>query len=129
MNATKSAPSAWTSSGRCGADCDASITVSAPTAFARATIRATGLTVPSAFDWWTNATTFVRSVMISSMAESTRRPSSSIGSHRNVAPVRWHSSCHGTMLLWCSISVTTISSPGPMRNRSAPGNVVAFEIA
>ena len=32
------------------------------------------------------------------------------------------------MLEWCSISVTTISSPGPIRNRSAPGVVEAFEI-
>ncbi len=31
------------------------------------------------------------------------------------------------MLLWCSISVTTISSPGPSANFSAPGKLVAFE--
>jgi len=32
---------------------------------------------------------------------------------RNVAPVRWQASCHGTMFEWCSMTETTISSPGP----------------
>ena len=40
---------------------------------------------------------------------------------RSVAPVRRQSSCHGTRLAWCSISVTTISSPGPSANRSDSG--------
>ena len=38
---------------------------------------------------------------------------SSIGMCRSVAPVRKASSCQGIRLAWCSISVTTISSPGP----------------
>ena len=41
--------------------------------------------------------------------------------------MRWASSCHGTRFEWCSISVTTTLSPGPIRNRSAPGNVVALD--
>ncbi len=45
---------------------------------------------------------------------------------RSVAPVRRHSSCHGTRLAWCSISVTTTSSPGPSARCSAPGVVAAF---
>ncbi len=32
---------------------------------------------------------------------------------RSDAPVRSVSSCHGTMLEWCSISVMTTSSPSP----------------
>jgi hypothetical protein len=39
---------------------------------------------------------------------------------RRVAPVRWHSSCHGTMFEWCSISEITISSPGFRWNRPTP---------
>ena len=34
---------------------------------------------------------------------------------RSVAPVRSASICHGTMLEWCSITETTISSPGRSR--------------
>ena len=44
---------------------------------------------------------------------------------RSVAPVRWHSCCQGTRLAWCSISVTSTSSPGPTRNRCACGPAVA----
>ena len=39
---------------------------------------------------------------------------------RSTAPVLSHSSCQGTRFAWCSISVTTISSPGTSTNRSAP---------
>ena len=35
-----------------------------------------------------------------------------MGTTFSVAPVCWHTSCHGTMLEWCSIQVTRISSPG-----------------
>ena len=49
------------------------------------------------------------------------RPSSVTGYQRRVAPVRRHSSCHGTRFAWCSSSVTTISSPGPSTNRSDSG--------
>ena len=91
-------------------------------------IRRAGFNVPSAFDWWTNATTLVRAPITRSICSAISRPSSSISIHRSVAPVRCASNCHGTRLEWCSISVTTISSPGPMRNRSAPGVVAAFDI-
>ena len=40
-----------------------------------------------------------------------RRPAPT-GTQRRVAPVRRASSCQGTRLAWCSISVTRISSPG-----------------
>ena len=48
------------SSGRCGAACAPSHTTIAPARRAIALISATGLIVPSAFDTWLNATTFVR---------------------------------------------------------------------
>ncbi len=60
-NAAKSTPSAWKSTGWCGTDWQASSSVSAPTAFARATSSATGATAPVTFEWWLNATTFTRS--------------------------------------------------------------------
>ena len=48
-----------------------------------------------------------------SSSGSISRPSSSIGTYASSAPVRSHSICHGTMLEWCSISVTTTRSPAP----------------
>ena len=36
--------------------------------------------------------------------------------------MRRQSSCQGTRLAWCSISVTTTSSPGPIRKRCAAGS-------
>ena len=41
-----------------------------------------------------------------------RRPSSPVtGRYDELAPVRSASNCHGTMLLWCSISVSRMVSP------------------
>ena len=57
----------------------------------------------------TNETIFVFSVMTSSMFDRSSRPSSVRPNHFSFAPVRCESSCHGTMLEWCSISVMTIS--------------------
>ena len=119
-NAAKSTPSAWKSTGWCGTDWQASSTVSAPTALARATSSATGATAPVTFEWWLNATTFTRS---SSSSESrSMRPSSVTPYHFNVAPVRRASSCHGIRLAWCSSSVVTMTSPGPTAcsNRLSP---------
>ena len=64
-NTARSAPRAWRSTGACGTDWQASSTVSAPTALARAASSATGLTVPSTFEAWTTASTLVRGPMIS----------------------------------------------------------------
>ena len=127
-NTAKSTSSSPKCTGMCGTDWQASSSVSAPTAFARATSSATGSTVPSTLDWCANATIFVRSV--SSIESRSTRPSSVTEYQRSVAPVRRHSSCHGTRLAWCSSSVTTISSPGPSTNRSAaPPNAAALENA
>ena len=109
VNATKSAPSAATSTGSCGTAWEASTTTSAPTSWARAMIVSSGLTVPSMFDTQVSDTTAVRSVMSSSSWSRSRRPSSVMPNQRSVAPVRSVSSCHGTMLEWCSISLMTTS--------------------
>ena len=114
----------------CGTDWAASASTSAPTACARSAIRRTGLTVPSTFDWCTSDTSLVRSVIRSSSRDRSSRPSGVTLNQRRAAPVRWQSSCHGTRLEWCSISVTTISSPGPSRNRSgaaAPADALPIE--
>ena len=64
------------------------------------------------------------------MSERSSRPSSVMPNHRSVAPVRSVSSCHGTMLEWCSISVMTTSSPGPTRRSpSAHANVLASRLS
>ena len=55
-------------------------------------------------------------------ASRTRRcrklPSSSTGAHLITAPWRSRRKCHGTMLEWCSMIESTISSPGLMRSRA-----------
>jgi hypothetical protein len=78
---------------------------------------------------WTIETSFVRSVTSVSRVDSSSRPWSVTPNQRSVAPVRSHSSCHGTMLEWCSISEMTISSPGPSRKRGSlpPPPSEAFE--
>ena len=123
--ARKSAPSVVTSTGRCGTDWAPSATTSAPLAWASAAISATGGTVPVTLDWCVTATILVRSLISSSAWLRSRRPSGVTPNQRSVAPVRWHSCCQGTRLAWCSISVTSTSSPGPTRNRSASGPAVA----
>ena len=113
VKARKSAPLATTSTGICGTAWEASTTTTAPTACAFSAISRTGLIVPSMFETQVSETTLVRSVMSSSMFDRSSRPSSVRPNHRRVAPVRSVSSCHGTMLEWCSISVMSTSSPGP----------------
>ena len=114
VKATKSAPAATTSTGICGTACAASTTTSAPTSCARRAISATGLTVPSMLDTQVSETTLVRSLISSSMFDRSSRPSSVSPNQRSVAPLRSVSSCHGTMLEWCSISVISTSSPSPI---------------
>ncbi len=116
----KSASRATTSIGMCGTDCEQSSSSSAPTWRTRSVIRAVALTVPRMFDMCTSETIFVRSLTRSSRSDSSSRPSSVTLNQRSVAPVRSQSSCHGTMLEWCSISEITISSPGPSRSRGSP---------
>ena len=96
VNPTKSAPRSCTLTGMCGTDWAASASTSAPTACARSAISLTGLIVPSTLDWWTSATSLVRSVIRSSRLDRSSRPSGVTLNQRRVAPVRWQSSCHGT---------------------------------
>ena len=62
------------------------------------------------------------------MFDRSSRPSSVSPNQRSVAPVRSQSSCHGTMLEWCSISVMTTSSPGPDLALPRPGQGVRGEV-
>ena len=83
-----------------------------PRACASSTMRATGFTVPSALETWMTDTNFVRSPSAASYAAMSSSPASVMGTTRSLAPVCSHTSCHGTMLEWCSIQVSTTSSPG-----------------
>ena len=95
--ARKSTPSAWTSSGTCGADCAASQTKIAPCSCAHATSFSTGLIVPSEFETWFVATTLIDPREASpSRAERSSSPSSVSGIITIVAPVRPAMYCHGT---------------------------------
>lgn len=53
------------------------------------------------------------------MFDRSSRPSSVSPNHFSFAPVRCESSCHGTMLEWCSISVMTISASASTRYGSS----------
>ena len=78
-----------------------------------AAIARSGSTVPSTFETCVIATSFVRGESSASKASRRSTPRSSIGATRSAQPRRSHSSCQGTMFEWCSISESTISSPGP----------------
>ena len=110
-NARKSISRAFTSTGICGTDWQASKTTTAPTSCARFTISCNGIIVPRTFDWCVSATTFVLSVITCAIFDKSNRPSGVTSNHESVAPVRAASCCHGMRLAWCSISVTTIPSP------------------
>jgi hypothetical protein len=72
-----------------------------------------GLIVPSALDTCTTATILVRSVSSRSYSSSRISPASSTGATRSRAPFSAHTICQGTRFEWCSIAVTSTSSPGP----------------
>ena len=111
-NARKSHPIARTSTGMCPIDCAASTTVTAPTLRARAQSSATGLIVPSVLETCVKANTLTSGVRRRSSDERSRSPSSPVtGTNLRVAPVRRATSCQGTRLLWCSISVSRMASP------------------
>ena len=81
------------------------------------------------FETQVSETTLVRSLISSSMFERSSRPSSVSPNQRSVAPLRSVSSCHGTMLEWCSISVISTSSPGPTASGpSAQASVLATRL-
>ena len=74
--------------------------------------------VPRALETCTSATTRVRGE--SSLASSSIRssPRSSTGATTSFAPVASQTICQGTMLEWCSISVSSTSSPAARRGRA-----------
>ena len=110
--ARKSQPISWTSTGRCPALCAASTSVVTPSLRARAHRSATGLIVPSELEMWVIASNFTWGVRNWSRREASSRPMSPVtGRQTSRAPVCSVSSCQGTILLWCSISVSRMMSP------------------
>ena len=117
---------ARTSRGMWPADCAASTTVTTPALRARAHSSATGLTVPRVFEMCVNAKSLTSGVSSPSRRERSSSPPSPVtGTYRSVAPVRCAASCQGTRLLWCSISVSRITSPG---RRWAPPQLAATRL-
>ena len=76
-----------------------------------ATISATGVIVPSAFDTWLIEAMRVRGVNSFSYSSRMIWPLLSTGATFRMAPFSAASCCQGTMLAWCSSQVMTISSP------------------
>ena len=74
-------------------------------------------------------TTLVCSVISSSMLERSSWPSSVSPNQRSSAPLRSVSSCHGTMLEWCSISVITTRSPALTSSGPAQAIVLATRLS
>ncbi len=76
---------------------------------------ATSTTVPSTFDMWVTATSLVRGPIASITACGSRSPFASTSTQRSTAPQRSRTKFQGTMLAWCSMTESTISSPGSKR--------------
>ena len=110
VKATKSAPQACTSVARWGTYCEASTTAMAPASWAARTSRSTGSSVPSTFDMAAKVTILAPSTSRSRSVRS-RCPSGRIGIQRSSMPSSSWSWCQGTMLAWCSSSVSTTASP------------------
>lgn len=77
-------------------------------------ISRTGFTVPSALATCVTETILVRPDSKAAYCSKMISPRSLTGITRSVAPVCWASICQGTMLAWCSMVETMISSPGPI---------------
>ncbi len=99
------------STGMWGTLCEPSTSTRAPASCAIRAISATGLIVPSTLLTWTTPTIRVRSVSRPAKASMSSSPPGVTGAKRTVAPVISATICHGTMFEWCSISVTSTSSP------------------
>ncbi len=108
----KSQPISCTSSGRWPALWAASTSVVMPSLRARAHNSATGLMVPSELEICVMAKSLTSPVRNSSSRLRSSNPMSPVtGRNASRAPVRSASNCQGTMLLWCSISVSRRTSP------------------
>jgi hypothetical protein len=83
-----------------------------------------GFTVPMALATCATAARRVRGPWLwlwlntASSAPRSSSPSSVMGTARSMAPRSRHSICHGTRFEWCSMVVTSTSSPGARRGRA-----------
>ena len=107
----KSQPNSPTLSVKCPTLCAASTSARAPTACAFSHNSATGLIVPREFEMCVKANSFTSCVSNLGRCARSKVPSSRTGTKRSRAPVRSANNCHGTRLLWCSISVRRMTSP------------------
>ena len=114
----KSQSSARTSTGSRDADCAPSTSTGTPRACASSVMARTGFTVPSAFERCVTATSRVRGPISASSASRSSSPAGVTRTARIVAPRRSAISCQGTRFEWCSISVTSTSSPA--RTNASP---------
>ena len=112
VKATKSASMAWTSVARWGTYWLASTSTSAPAACAASASWRTGLMVPSTLDMADTQSSLAPSRSRSRSVRSSV-PSAVTGIQRSSTPFSAASMCHGTMLAWCSSSVSTTASPSP----------------
>ena len=99
------------SSSMCGADWAASTEKTEPFCRAISPIAAMSFTVPSTFEACATETIFVFGESLFLKSSMSSEPSPSIPAATSFAPVRSAAICHGTMLAWCSMAVTRISSP------------------
>ena len=113
----KSQPMSCTSTRRWGTLCAPSTSTFVPWAWAMAVISFTGFTVPSTLLTWAMQTSRVRGENRFLYASRSISPSSVIGITLRTMPFRSRSICQGTMLEWCSITLTSTSSPS-LRNAS-----------
>ena len=64
---------------------------------------------------WVTATSLVRGPIAASTRSGSSEPSGSMSTHFSTTPCRSRRKCQGTMLAWCSITESTISSPACSR--------------
>ena len=109
-----------TSGARCTAPWLPSTSTGTPRSWAMRQTSFTGTTVPSTFDMWVTATNLVFGDSACSNRSMSNEPSSRTCTHLSTAPRRSRRKCHGTTFEWCSMIVSTISSPGSMPARPTP---------
>mmetsp|Transcript_11240 Transcript_11240/g.23463 ORF Transcript_11240/g.23463 Transcript_11240/m.23463 type:complete len:206 (-) Transcript_11240:497-1114(-) len=107
----QSAPSSCTSTFMCGMDWQASRRTFAPTSRAAATISSTGFTHPRVLETCASEMSLVRGPTISLNCAMSSVSFSANPTNFSTQPVRSANSCHGTMLLWCSMTDSITSSP------------------
>ena len=120
LNTKKSQPISLTSTGIWGMLWAPSTKINAPCSWAVRAISFTGLTVPRTLETCVTQTNLVLGVKSFSYSSNNSSPLSFMGITFSVIPLRLHSSCQGTILEWCSMDDTMISSPS--RNNSPSEN-------